>query len=45
MAVMNRKHLIFPNEEMTKCGIMIAKIIIQTSDLIGGNKKKGLNDG
>jgi hypothetical protein len=39
--VMNRKHLIFPNAEATKAGLLMAKIILQTKDYERRGKEGG----
>jgi hypothetical protein len=43
--VMNRRHLIFPNAEATKAGLLMAKIILQTKDYKSGAKKGAENEG
>jgi hypothetical protein len=40
LAVMNKKNLIFSDAEKTKCGLLIAKIIILTNDLLRKQKKE-----
>jgi hypothetical protein len=39
LAAMNKKHLIFPDADMTKAGLLIAKIIIRTNDFTGTVRK------
>jgi hypothetical protein len=45
LAVMNKKYLIFPDAEKTKCGLLIAKIIILANDLTGKTRKHGKKRG
>jgi hypothetical protein len=42
--VMNSKHLIFPDAELTKCGLLMAKIILQTKDYERRGKEGGLKN-
>jgi hypothetical protein len=41
LAIMNRKHLIFPNADATKAGLLMAKIILQTNDYKRWGKEGG----
>jgi hypothetical protein len=41
MLLMNNKHLIFPDADATKAGLLIAKIIILANDLERKEKGKG----
>jgi hypothetical protein len=45
LAVMDKKHLIFSDAEKTKCGLLIAKIIILANDRTGKTRKHGKKRG
>jgi hypothetical protein len=40
LAILNKRHLIFRDADATKCGLMIAKIIISTKDMVEKEKRK-----